>query len=56
MKQVNQVGVDVDSQQLVCAMQRAGQRLPLDICEHRSGTPEVHSLGDQGRSRGASLS
>src|ERR1700680_3180774 len=29
MKQVNQVGVDVDSEALVCAMQRAGQRLPL---------------------------
>ena len=29
MKQVNQVGVDVDSQELVCAMQRGGQRMPL---------------------------
>ena len=29
MKQVNQVGVDVDSQELVCAMQRAGQRAPM---------------------------
>jgi transposase len=29
MKQVNQVGVDVDSEALVCMMQRAGQRLPL---------------------------
>jgi len=29
MKQVNDVGVDVDSKALVCAMQRAGQRLPL---------------------------
>src|SRR5208283_1777542 len=29
MKQVSQVGVDVDSEELVCAMQRAGQRLPL---------------------------
>jgi transposase len=29
MKQVNQIGVDVDSQALVCAMQRAGQRLPV---------------------------
>ena len=29
MKQVNQIGVDVDSEELVCAMQRAGQRLPL---------------------------
>jgi transposase len=29
MKQVTQVGVDVDSQELVCLMQRAGQRLPL---------------------------
>ena len=29
MRQVSQVGVDVDSQELVCAMQRAGQRLPL---------------------------
>ena len=29
MKQVNDVGVDVDSQELVCATQRAGQRLPL---------------------------
>ena len=29
MKQVNQVGVDVDSEKLVCAMQRARQRLPL---------------------------
>jgi transposase len=29
MKQVNQVGVDVDSEELVCMMQRAGQRLPL---------------------------
>jgi transposase len=29
MKQVNQVGVDVDSEKLVCAMQRAAQRLPL---------------------------
>jgi len=31
MKQVSQVGVDVDSEELVCAMQRAGQRLPLAI-------------------------
>ena len=29
MKQVNQVGVDVDSEELVCMLQRAGQRLPL---------------------------
>jgi transposase len=29
MKQVNQVGVDVDSEKLVSAIQRAGQRLPL---------------------------
>ena len=29
MKQVSQVGVDVDSEALVCAMRRAGQRLPL---------------------------
>ena len=29
MKQVNQVGVDVDAEKLVCAMQRAGQRMPL---------------------------
>jgi transposase len=29
MKQVNQVGVDVDSEKLVCAMQQAGQRMPL---------------------------
>ena len=29
MKQVNQIGVDVDSEKLVCAMQRAGQRMPL---------------------------
>lgn len=29
MKQVNQVGVDVDSEQLVCAMQRDGERAPL---------------------------
>ena len=29
MKQVNQVGVDVDSQQLVCAMQCAEQRAPI---------------------------
>jgi transposase len=29
MKQVTQVGVDVDSEALVCAMQRAEQRLPL---------------------------
>ena len=29
MKQVNQIGVDVDSEELVCAMQRVGQRLPL---------------------------
>lgn len=29
MKQVNQVGVDVDSEKLVCTMQRAGQRMPL---------------------------
>jgi transposase len=29
MKQVNQIGVDVDSEELVCAMQCAGQRLPL---------------------------
>ena len=29
MKQVNQIGVDVDSEELVCAMLRAGQRLPL---------------------------
>jgi hypothetical protein len=29
MKQVNQVGVDVDSEKLVCAMQCAGHRMPL---------------------------
>ena len=29
MKQVSQVGVDVDSEKLVCAMQQAGQRMPL---------------------------
>jgi transposase len=29
MKQVNQIGVDVDSEELVCAMQRAEQRQPL---------------------------
>jgi len=29
MKQVNEVGVDVDSEALVCAMKRAGQRMPL---------------------------
>jgi len=29
MKQVNQIGVDVDSEALVCAMQRGEQRLPL---------------------------
>jgi transposase len=29
MKQVNDIGVDVDSEELVCVMQRAGQRLPL---------------------------
>jgi len=29
MKQVNQVGVDVDSEELVSMMQRGGQRLPL---------------------------
>jgi hypothetical protein len=29
MKQVSQIGVDVDSEELVCALQRAGQRLPL---------------------------
>jgi hypothetical protein len=29
MKQVNQVGVDADSQELVCAMKCAGQRMPL---------------------------
>lgn len=29
MKQVNQVGVDVDSQQLVCALQCAEQRAPI---------------------------
>jgi len=29
MKQVTQVGVDVDSEELVCAMQRAEQRQPL---------------------------
>ncbi len=29
MKQVNDVGVDVDSQELVCVMQRDGERLPL---------------------------
>jgi transposase len=29
MKQVTQVGVDVDSEEVVCAMQRAGQRQPL---------------------------
>ncbi len=28
MKQVSQVGVDVDSEELVCAMKRAGQRTP----------------------------
>src|ERR1700680_5008158 len=29
MKQVNQVGVDVDSEELVCMMRREGQPLPL---------------------------
>ena len=29
MKQVNQIGVDVDSEELVSMMKRAGQRLPL---------------------------
>jgi hypothetical protein len=29
MKQVNQVGVDVDSEALVSMMRRGGQRLPL---------------------------
>jgi len=29
MKQVNQVGVDVDSEELVSMMRRGGQRLPL---------------------------
>ncbi len=29
MKQVNQIGVDVGSKELVCAMQCAGQRSPL---------------------------
>ena len=29
MKQVSQVGVDVDSEKLVCAMQQAGQGMPL---------------------------
>jgi transposase len=29
MKQVNQIGVDVDSEELVCAMERAGQRVPV---------------------------
>ena len=29
MKQVNQVGVDVDSEELVCVMQRAAERMPL---------------------------
>ena len=29
MKQVNQIGVDVDSKELVCMMKRAGQPLPL---------------------------
>lgn len=29
MKQVSQVGVDVDSEKLVCAMRQAGQRMPL---------------------------
>ena len=29
MKQVTQIGVDVDSEELVCMMQRGGQRLPL---------------------------
>jgi transposase len=29
MKQVNQIGVDVDSEALVCMMQREGKRLPL---------------------------
>ena len=31
MKQVNDVGVDVDSKELVCAMQSAGQRVPLAV-------------------------
>src|SRR5436309_14670042 len=29
MKQVNQVGVDVDSEELICATKHAGERLPL---------------------------
>src|SRR5512143_2613581 len=29
MKQVNQIGVDVDAQELMCATERARQRLPV---------------------------
>ena len=31
MNQVNDVGVDVDSKELVCALQCAGQRVPLTV-------------------------
>jgi transposase len=37
MKQVTQIGVDVDSKELVCATQRAGQRLPLATFANSTG-------------------
>lgn len=47
MKQVNLIGVDVDSEELVCAMQRAGERLPLArFANTAGGAQEIHSLGD----------
>jgi transposase len=37
MKQVNQIGVDVDSEELVCMMQREGKRLPLGRFANTAG-------------------
>jgi len=39
MKQVNQVGVDVDSEKLVCARQCAGHRMPLATFANTAAGP-----------------
>jgi hypothetical protein len=47
MKQVNQIGVGVDSEELVRMMQRAGQGLPLArFANTAAGHKKIHTLGD----------
>jgi transposase len=50
MKQVSQVGVDVDSEELVCAMKRVGQRLPL---ARFANTPAGHKKFIRWATKGA---